>query len=184
MPFESIAVSTDSLGQVWVVSTLGAADGVNGVATRVDAESGEVTAQVPVGRGPRGQGDLTGTARLGSFSPEASARRLFEGCGFESLDPSAERIGRPTEWRALHLAWVGAESASVKVEARHAPDRDGLDAAAWGELGTLPRDTPPFTLDFPDGGVVEVRLTLATSSRLGAPRVARVGIEWQCPGPD
>jgi streptogramin lyase len=183
-PFESIGVSTDTLGQVWVVSTLGAADGLAGVATRVDAATGEVTAQVPVGVGPRGQGDLTGTQLLGRFVPSAAVSQLFEGCGFESLDPDQERIGRATEWKALHLVWIGADAASVKVEARHAETRDDLDAATWSELGTLPADAPPFDLDFPAGGVVEVRLTLATTGWLGAPRVSRVGLEWHCPGPD
>jgi streptogramin lyase len=183
-PFESIAVSADSLGQVWVVSTLGAADGVAGVATRVEAESGEVTAQVPVGLGPRGQGDLTGTQLLGRFVERAAATQVFDGCGFESLDPDADRAGEATEWKALHLAWVGAEGAAVKVEARHAEARDGLEAATWRELGTLPAGTPPFEVDFPDGGVVEVRLTLSTRGWLGAPRIARVGLEWHCPGPD
>jgi len=184
VPFESIAVSTDSLGQVWVVSTLGWPDGEAGVATRVEAESGEVTAQVPVGLGPRGQGDLTGTQLLGRFAESAAATQVFEGCGFESLDPDADRAGEATEWRALHLAWVGAEGAAVKVEARHAEARDGLAEASWRELGTLPADSPPFDLDFPDDGVVEVRITLSTEGWLGAPRIARVGLEWHCPGPD
>lgn len=183
-PFESIAVSTDTLGQVWVVSTFGAPDGVHGVASRLDAESGEVTAQVPVGPGPRGQGDLTGSQRLGWFVPSAAVSRVFEGCGFESVRAESERIGERTEWRAVHVAWVGADGAAVKIEVRHAEQPAGLDAADWIELGTLPTDPAPFELDVPAGGVLEVRLGLSTAGWLGAPRVARVGVQWHCPGPD
>ena len=73
---------------------------------------------------------------------------------------------------------------TVQVEARHATDGGSLPDAEWTLLGTLPQDQPPFDLDFETGGVVEVRLTLQVSGYLGAPRIAHVGLEWRCPGPD
>ena len=76
------------------------------------------------------------------------------------------------------------EGASVTVEARHAEDRAGLEDAEWTTLGVLPEDEPPYPLAFETGGVVEIRLTLRVSGRLGAPRIARVGLEWACAGPD
>jgi hypothetical protein len=51
-------------------------------------------------------------------------------------------------------------------------------------VGGLPDDPSPFALSVPDGGVIALRVTLAVSSRIGAPRVARIGVEWSCPGPD
>jgi streptogramin lyase len=183
MPIESIATGADSRGNLWVVSSMGAPGG-RGVLTRFEIEREQVTAQVPLGLLPRAPGDITGDRRLPAFAPEASARHVFDGCGVVRADQAEQRVGQPTEWRRLHLAWVGAEGASVDVEARHAERRGALEAVPWLALGTLPSDDLPFDLSFPRGGVVEVRLTLRVANRLGAPRIARVGIEWGCGGPD
>jgi hypothetical protein len=45
------------------------------VATRFDPDKSQVTAQVPVG-GPRGGGDLSGSAFAANFVPEARRRRV------------------------------------------------------------------------------------------------------------
>jgi streptogramin lyase len=171
VPIESIAVGADSLGQLWIASSMGGPSG-NGVLSRFDPERERVTAQVPLGRLPRAHGDITGDRRLTEFAPEGSAAHVFEGCGAQ------------TDWQRLHVGWSAGQGASVALAARHAPDRDGLQDADWLELGTLPEDEQPFALPFESGGVVEVRVTLRVSGRIGAPRVGRVGIEWGCGGPD
>jgi hypothetical protein len=170
-PLESTAVSADSLGQLWVASSTGGPAGA-GVLSRFDPEREAVTAQIAVGRLPRPRGDLTGERRLGAFVPEASAQHSFEGCV------------EGTRWRNLHIAWSAGADASVLVEARHARSQAELGGADWRTLGSLPQDLPPYALGFDDSGVVEVRLTLRTAARLGAPRIGRVGLEWACIGPD
>jgi hypothetical protein len=175
VPIESIAVGADSLGQLWIASSMGDPSG-NGVLSRFDPDRERVTAQVPLGRLPRAHGDITGDRRLTEFAPEASATHVFEGCGAQT--PTQ------TDWRRLHVGWSAGQGASVAIAARHGQDRAALQDAEWLELGTLPEDEPPFELPFPSGGLSEVRVTLRVSGRIGAPRIGRVGIEWGCGGPD
>lgn len=172
-PFESIGIGADSLGNVWVASGQ-AADSEFGVVTRFSIADEEVTAQVPVGRAPHTQGDLTGQKLLGGFVDEGVSEHVFTGC-----IPAAE-----SQWQRIHGGVELGAAGLVEFEARHAVDEAGLAGAIYVALGALPEDEPPFELDFPDGGVVQVRLTLRTSARDGAPRVSRVGLEWRCPGPE
>lgn len=181
-PLESIAIGADSFDKLWIVSSMGAPGG-HGVLTRFDPATQSVTAQVALGRLPRAYGDISGERRLGVFAPEGSAQHVFSGCGVQRLDPSVPVLPQPTDWLRLHVASAAGVGASVTLEARRAADRSALPSTSWTLLGTLPQDTPPFPLVFEQGGVVEVRLTLRVSGRIGAPRVARVGLEWHCAGP-
>jgi hypothetical protein len=170
-PLESIGVGVDGLGRVWVASSHGGPGGV-GVASRVDPTDGSV-AHVPVGLAPHTQGDLTGAELVGGFVPEGSASEVFEGCPLDG----------DTEWLRLHLAADAGVAGTIEVAVRHAATVAELAAVAFVIVGVLPDEAPPFDLDVPDGGVLEVRLTLRTAARDGSPRVRRVGIEWGCPGP-
>ena len=181
-PLESTAISADSWGRLWVVSARGGPTG-QGVLTQFDPELGDVTAQIPLGRLPRGQGDLTGWQDLGEFAPQGSASHVFEGCGPLARSPDVERSGQASEWLRVHVASTTGADTHVRVQARHAIDRDALADADFLVLGELPDDPSPFALAFEPGGVVEVRLTLYVGGRIGAPRIARVGLEWRCPGP-
>jgi hypothetical protein len=180
-PYESVALSADGLGRLWAISTQGGPDGV-GLATRFDPLQAKVTAQIPVGAGPRGSGDLSGYASGGAYAREGTLSHVFGGCGREARDTSGLEAG--THWLRLHVASITGFGASVEVAARHASDEAGLADAAYLQLGTLPAAGDVFALAFPDGGVVEVQLRLRSPAALGAPRVARVGLEWSCPGPD
>ncbi len=171
MPLQSIGVGADSLGFFWAVSSRGGEDG-RGVATRVDRTTGAVDAQVTVGLAPHTQGDLTGSKRAGGFVPEGTAAHVFTGCA-----------NGGTAWQQLHVA-ARANGGSLTVQARRADRLDELPTASFVTLGTLPDDPPPYPLAFDPGGVVEVRLVLAVTSRDGAPTVERIGLEWSCPGPD
>ena len=171
VPTESIGVA-EALGDIWVVSSRGT-DPAFGVATRVDGQTGEVTAQVPLGSSPHSQGDMSGAKREAAFVPEASTAHVFEGCA-----------DGETTWVQLHVEADVSPGAAVEVAARHAVDRSALAAQAFVAVGQLRDDRSPFPLDFPPRGVVEVQLTLRTEARDGAPRVRRVGLEWSCPGPD
>ncbi len=182
-PLESIEAAADSLGQLWFVSSMGGPNGT-GLLTRFDADSEQVTAQIPLGRLPRPLGDLTGTRRQAQFVPEGRTTHRFDGCSEPTLDPDEEPIARPTDWKRVHLIWAAGVESEVLVEARHARQAGDLRDADWVLLGTLPRDDPPFDVDFETGGVVEIRLTLRAHGYLGAPRISQVGLEWQCPGPD
>jgi hypothetical protein len=181
-PLESIAIGADSFGQLWIVSSMGAPSG-HGVLTRFDPMQQSVSAEVALGRLPRSKGDITGDRRLGVFAPEATAQHVFDGCGGQQVDPSIPRLPQPTDWLRVHVAWNQGVGSSVVVEARRASDRDALADASFTLLGTLPQDKSPFDVPFETGGVVEVRLTLRVAGRTGAPRIARVGLEWRCPGP-
>lgn len=171
-PFESIGVAWDGGDRVWVASSQGGGDGA-GIATRVDPEAGAVTAQIPVGRAPHVQGDLTGSRVRWDLVPSASLFRVFEGCGPEE----------PTAWLRLHLDAAPGSTGTVRVAARHGASRADLAEAMFRPVGEVPAGDAPFELDLPEGGVVEVRLTLEASGAVGAPRVTRVGVEWACPGP-
>ncbi|MDH5673444.1 MAG: hypothetical protein OEZ06_14920 [Myxococcales bacterium] len=182
-PIDTLALSTDSRGALWLVSSRGGQSD-RGLLTRFDPMAGAASAQLEVGFAPRALGDMTGGRRLGRFAEYGSARHVFEGCQRPELDPKAEVIIEPTRWIALHVTSIGAPEGGILVSARHAGDRDGLERAPWTELGELPGDEPPFALDFETGGLVEVRVELHAARWLGAPRVARIGLQWQCPGPD
>jgi len=176
-PTEPIGVSLDALGQVWTVATGGAA-GDLGVATRLPQEpaSGGTwapNAQVPVGFAPHSQGDLTGASLRGGFVSSGEAQHVFAGC------PDGG-----TRWRALHAVVRNGAASRVRVSVRHAADEAGLAAASFVELGVVPGEvSPPWPLELPEGGVVEVRVRLETDATDGAPRVERIGVEWRCPGP-
>ncbi len=167
-PIEAIGVGIDDIGHFWAASSQGTD---TGVLTRVDVDTLEVSAQVPLGLLPHTQGDLTGSKRAGGFVPEGSSSHVFEGC--------PDR----TEWLRIHVAAELRGGGRVQVSARHAATRDGLASAAFVNLGELPDDESPFDLTFPIGGFVEVRLDLSVDDRDGAPRVSRVGLEWGCPEP-
>lgn len=170
-PLESIGTAVDSLGHAWVVSETGSTEGT-GVATRVDRATMTPSAQVTVGMSPHTQGDLTGSSLQGAFVPEGVSSHIFHGCD-----------GGGTTWIALRATVHNSSASHVQVDVRHAEDEAGLSAADFLELATYPNSTPAFPLAFSQGGVLEVRLTLTTTSRVGAPRVERVGVEWSCPGP-
>jgi len=172
-PLESVGIAVDAFGQVWAASSQGGVDG-NGVATRVDPETGAVTAHVSVGLAPHVQGDLVGNRVQHALVERATATHVFDGCG-----PDVE-----TEWRNVHVTADPGAYGRVLVEARHAPDEAGLASATFERLGEIPDAPSPWDADYPPGGVLEVRLTLEVDGRVGAPRVRRVGVEWGCPGPD
>lgn len=178
VPYESVAIAADSGGRLWVVSTQGGPDG-RGLVTRYDPGADKVTAQVPVGRGPRGAGDLTGLGLSQEFVREATIRHVFEG-GCDNVGG-----GQPngTRWKALHLIAEVGVGGSIDVAVRWAEDRDGLAAASFSELGSFPEHAPAFPLSLPEGGAIELRLVLRTSYATGAPRLARAGAEWTCAGP-
>ncbi len=172
----SLAPALDSIGVgatergIWVASGVGG-PGDDGIATRIDPVTGD-SVSVVVGRTPHTQGDLTGAKLLGAFVPEGRASHVFAGC----LDGA-------TRWRTLHVSAVGG-GGGVTVSARHAESTDRLASTAFMELGEADGPDVVFPLAVPEGGVVEVELVLRADSLDGAPRVRRVGIEWQCPGPD
>jgi len=180
-PIESTAISADAAGQLWIASSMGGG-GERGVLTRFDPAAEAVSAQVPVGRLPRVQGDLTGDRLFGLQAAEASAEHVFLGCGGAGADAGSVSTG--TLWKRVHVAYRAGEGASVQLEVRRADDRDGLDGEPYATLGSAPEDPLPYALDVPDGGVLQVRVTLRAQSRLGAPRITRVGVEWTCPGPE
>lgn len=181
-PIESTAIGADSSGRLWVVSARGGPRGT-GVVTRFDPDREKVGAQIPVGRLPRGQGDLTGFQQLGEFAPEGVASHVFTGCGPLERMPDPDHVGPPSEWRRIHVAATIGAGGSVLVEARRADTRSDLADEPFVVIGELPEDESPFDVAFEAGGVVEVRLTLRVAGRIGAPRIARVGLEWRCPGP-
>jgi streptogramin lyase len=180
-PYETLALAGDSLGQLWAISTFGGPNG-RGVATRFDPEKSQVTAQVPVGVGPRGSGDLSGSAFAANFVPTGQATHVFAGCA--PADSSQPGAATRTQWKNLHVASVLGAGSSIEAAVRHADSEAQLTAATFNVLGTLPQAATPFALALPEGGVLEVRLTLRSPAALGAPRVASVGVEWHCPGPD
>lgn len=171
-PLESIGVGVDGLGMVWTASSQGGPDG-RGVATRFDPSSGRVTAQVPIGRAPHTQGDLSGAELVGGFVEAGSLAHVFDGC------PG----GGETDWLRVHLDVLPGAAGTVEVTARRADDRSSLASASPTVIGVIPREASPFDLPVASGGVLEVELGLATSARDGAPVVRRIGVEWSCPGP-
>lgn len=181
-PFETFALSRDADGMIWAVSTQGGPRGV-GVATRFDPMQQRVTAQVPLGRGPRAGGDLSGSASGGEFARAGRASHVFAGCGRETGASDAVSQSA-TEWLNLRLTTLLGAGASVRVLVRHAESVEALQDATFEALGELPRDAPPFPLQLPAGGVIEVAIELASPYAIGAPRVGRVGVEWTCPGPE
>jgi hypothetical protein len=171
-PFETIGIGSDGIGHVWAISGQGATEG-RGVATRIDVAITRADAEVAIGSAPHTQGDPTGAQRIGEPVPSGSDERVFAGC-----------VDGDTRWQRVHLAADVGTHGSVAIEVRHAASEEALGSAPWTAVGGLPDDPSPFALSVPDGGVIALRVTLAVSSRIGAPRVARIGVEWSCPGPD
>ena len=170
-PLETVGLGSDTLGHVWAVSEHGG-EGNLGVATRVDIADGTVSAQVTIGTAPHTQGDLTGTMRDGAFFSDGTESHVFTGC-----------TNGDATWVALHFEAHEGTSGSIRFEVRRAASQDALAAESFVTLGTFPTDAGPYPLALAPGGVVEVRVSLHAASRLGAPRLGRVGLEWTCPGP-
>jgi streptogramin lyase len=179
-PFETVALTADGYGQVWAISTQGGADGA-GLATRFDPDVGRITAQVSLGMAPRAGGDFSGYASGGEYEPEGSASHVFGGCGREGRDMSLQV---DTQWRRLRVSAAIGLGASVVVSVRRAESDDALAEQEFQRIAELPKDGAVFPLALADGGVVEVRLDLHSPVAIGAPRIARVGLEWECPGPE
>ena len=174
-PSETVGIASDTIGHVWAISEHGGIGNL-GVASRVDLDGGVVSAQVTIGSAPHTQGDLTGVMRGGAFVSDGSEAHVFAGC------PTVEGSGA-TRWRALHFEADAGTSGTILFELRHAADVAALASASFAMLGTFPMSRGPFPIAIPEGGVIEVRVTLRAAARLGAPRLGRVGVEWHCPGP-
>lgn len=163
---ESIGVGVTG-SHVWVASSRGHISGA-GLATAVRRDNGE-RVELPVGRGPHTQGDLTGAKRRGAFVEQGSARHLFRGCADGG-----------TDWGTLRVT-ANFAGGTITVNARYGEDEDSL-----GEFETLlvaEGDNTMVATDYPSGGVVEVEAVLETANRDAAPRLRRIGFEWACPGP-
>ncbi|MFT5353779.1 MAG: hypothetical protein ACI9KE_000979 [Polyangiales bacterium] len=163
---ESIGIGvTDS--HVWIASARGHISGA-GLATAVSRNAG-ATVELPVGRGPHTQGDLTGAKRRGAFVDRGAARHLFRGCADGA-----------TDWGTLRVT-ANFAGGTITVNARHGESEDAL-----GEFETLliaEDGNAMVTTTYPNGGVVEIEAILETPSRDAAPRLRRIGYEWACPGP-
>lgn len=170
-PVESMGVAVDDAGEPWVLSGAGGEAGA-GLATRVDPGVGAVARHVSVGQRPEVLGDPTGARLRGGFRSGGTLARVFDGCG----------AGVDTAWRRLHVDTRVGGPGTVTIAVRQAADRAGLAAVEPMVVARLPADADPVPLDVPDGGVLEVSLTLETPDRDGAPRVDRVGVEWGCGG--
>jgi hypothetical protein len=181
-PFETFALTADASEQLWALSTQGGPAGV-GLATRIDPATARVTAQVPVGRGPRAGGDPSGGALGGQFEHEGSVSHVFGGCGREAR--LADGVSQSqTDWLNVYVTALAGPGGMVSVSVRHAANEAELATAAYAVIGELPRDTSPLPLQLPSGGVIELELRLVSEDAIGAPRVARVGVEWRCSGPE
>ena len=182
-PVDTVALGADALGRLWAVSTFGGPRGT-GVVSRFDPAQQEVTAQLPVGLYPRAQGDISGGQRIAVLAAEASAEHVFGGCAVRAPGADGGLFVSATRWRKLHVAADVPRDAQLLVEVRHAASSRALDAAPYAALGTLPDQPSPFTLELPEAGVLQVRVTLRAAGRIGAPRLVRVGVEWGCLGPE
>jgi hypothetical protein len=182
MPFETVALSADGEGNVWAISAQGGDNGV-GLATRIDRDKLQPSAQVLLGRGPRAAGDFSGIGAGGEFARSGSATHIFGGCGREGreTDGSGQAL---TEWRRLRVAAVSGAGAKVAISVRRAETESELEMVSFQPLGELPGSDAVLPLQLAVGGVLEVKLDLESAQAIGAPRVARVGVEWDCPGPD
>lgn len=170
LPVETIGVGAGRY--VWAVSREGA-PGEPGLATALDPTSLDVVAEIPVGRGPHTQGDLTGIQRF-ELAAEGSLTHRFDGCGGEVM----------TRWVALHVGAELGSTGTIGLEARHGATTAALESQPFVAIGEVGADLGPFPLTFPEGGLVEVRITLRIDGRSGGPRLERIGVEWTCPGPE
>jgi streptogramin lyase len=172
-PIETVGIGVGRY--VWAISReAGLSDTEDpGLATAIDPETGDIVASIPVGRGPHTQGDLTGIQRF-DVARVGSLTYRFTGCDADAM----------TGWVAVHLAGDLGSDGAIALEARHGVDVASLEAAAFAPLAMLEAATGTFPVSYPEGGIVEVRVTLTAGARFGGPRLERVGVEWTCPGPD
>ena len=169
---ETIGIGATS-SHVWAIAREGERDGP-GRALRLPIAGGPVDAAVDVGAAPHTQGDLTGAELGEEFVPAGTASHVFAGC--------AEGM---TIWGAVHVAADPGTAGLIELEVRHAASDAALASEAFAVLGAVPGDPPPpFPLTLPDDGVVEIRVRLTVTARIGAPRLQRIGVEWVCPGPE
>jgi hypothetical protein len=124
---------------------------------------------------------LSGFEHNLACAPEAAASHIFMGCDRAADDLAPQSL---TQWRMLHIASVIGPYAGVDVEIRQAESIEALASRQFQKLARLPNDASDIPLSLPQGGVVEVRVTLQCRAGIGAPRIARVGLEWTCQGPD
>ena len=166
---ETIGAARDGQGRAYFISAQSVPGDPQGLAVRVDPELARADRTIQLGELPHAQGDLSGGRLYGPFVSEGTARRVFLGCDDGT-----------TTWRALHTAHLPGADSEVIIEARHAATVEELDAAAFVPLVTLSEREESTPLDFPFGGVLEIRVVLRAGGRDGAPRLQRVGVEWGC----
>lgn len=176
-PFEAIGVGLDDHGGVWVASSQALSDHEQGVATRVQTSDATVTTQIPIGQSPHSQGDMTGAKRLGTFAPSGVAQNIFGGCGNDE-----------TEWEAIYLRGDWGAGGHVDVAVRWGASEEALRESdeAFVPVASVPNAVSPLSLEplaLPEGGALEVQVTLRTEAHDGAPRLQSVGVRWDCGGP-
>jgi len=168
---ETVGVAVDLDGRIWAVSREGAPSG-NGLAFRLDPPTGALDAY-EVGRDAYTYSDMTGHALRSFVNPTGFYRHVFLGCNEGA-----------TDWVRLHWDAVVPPRSALAFEVRRADDVASLGDEPFEPVAAVPDDDSPAALDLADGGVLEVRIGLETADRHATPRVATIGLEWVCPGPD
>lgn len=171
-PIEGTAVGIDALGAVWVVSGQTTQGGA-GVLTRVDPSTRAVTHQLRVGLGPHMLGDPTGQSLRGAFGPGGTTQASFPGC----------TNGVDTRWERLFVEAATSPGGAIEIEYRSASTLPALASAPFSVLvadASEGRSIVSLAGLVPDGFVVELRVTLTTSTRDAAPLVRSIGLEYDC----
>jgi streptogramin lyase len=176
IPYDVSGLVLDGEARIWALAGGVGASPEEGRVLRTDSSTGEALPSFSFGVGAEVLGDLSGDGRRGGFVGPGSAAHVFDGCG----------PGVGTAWKRLHVRADTGATGSIEVAVRHATSQAALGGEDFVVLGTLPADGMPFALgaggpELAPGGVLEVRMTLASGARDGSPRVREVGVEWECP---
>ncbi len=159
----TIGVGLDYQERVWGINQ------VTGNATRLNPDTGSVE-HFPVGEGPYTYSDFTGYTLQNFTAPQASFRRVFNGC------PERET----TIWEKILWEADTPLGTSVEVRIKVVDTLEELAAAPY--YGPF-ADSPANLLDngVPNGKFAEVEVTLSTDTPGVTPTLWNLELIWTCP---
>jgi hypothetical protein len=161
----NVGAAVDFDNRPWIISQ------ANSTAYKVNPMDYSTEA-IRVGSGPYTYSDMTGYQLRNAAAPTGVWRHTFPGCG------GSQR----TKWLTLEWELVAPHATEVVVKIRSGRTRDELEKAMWHQLGKVPSDSSPASLEIPaaTGPLLQVEFSMRAANPTITPILSGVGVGYDC----
>ena len=161
----NVGAAIDFDNTPWVISQ------ANSVAYKVNPTN-YTTQQIKVGSGPYTYSDMTGYQLRNAGAPAGIWRHTFLGCSGTAQ----------TRWVNLDWKLDAPTGTQVVIRVRSARDKAALAAAPWTEVGKVPSDKPPVSLNIPsvNGTILQVEFGMKSADVKLTPILSGVSAGYSC----